>query len=156
MSPCIQSEMLKWWKNYISLCVFCSAEELHFATKLELCCAQAASAHPQGKQQGLKAALDQDSDYHALSALLAWGLHREQVLVVVRSGLLSLLFRTQSNSSSAIQFPCLSIAGPCINWPQSLPIQNIHPIKTEAECFLAKVLILQPLYMWHSHQIRCR
>lgn len=129
--------MLKWWKAYASLCVFCSAREFHFATKLQLCCAQAACVHPEAKQQGLKAALNQDGDYYAPSAFLAWGLHREQPCALVRSGLLPLLFRIQSSSSSLVQFPWLSTTSPCINWLQSLCIKNFHPIKTKACYFLA-------------------
>lgn len=156
MPPCIWSKMLKWWKVYASLCVFCSARELRFATKLQLCCAQAACVRPEARQQGLKAALDQDGDYYAPSALLARGLHREQALALVRPGLLPLLFGIQSSSSSIVQFPWLSVTSPCANWPQSLLIQNFHPIKTKGCCCLAEVLILQPLYMWHSHWIWCR
>lgn len=101
MPPCIWSKMLKRWKAYASLCMFCSARELRFATKLQLRCAQAACVRPEARQQGLKAALDQDGDYCAPSALLARGLHREQALALVRSGLLPLLFRIQSSSSSS-------------------------------------------------------
>lgn len=131
--------------------MFCGARELHFASKLQLHCAQAACMHPEARQRALKAALDEDSVYYAPSALLARGLHKEQALPLVRSGLLPLLFRIQSSSSSIVQFPWLSMTSPCINWLQSLCTQKFHPIKTEACCFLAEVVILQYLYMWHSH-----
>lgn len=58
--------------------MFCSVGELCFATRLQLCCAQTACTYPEARQQGLKAALDRDGDYYTPSALLAWGLHREQ------------------------------------------------------------------------------
>lgn len=122
MLPCVWSKTLERWKAYASLCIFCSARELCFATQSQLCCAEAACAHPEARQQGLKAALDQDGDYYAPSALLARGLHREQALALVRSRLLPLLFRIRSSGSSIAQFPWLSMSSPCINWLQSLCI----------------------------------
>jgi len=67
------------------LCVcFAVSGNLAFATKLQLCCAQGACTHPEARQQGLKAVLDQDSDYYAPPALLARGSHREQAFALVR------------------------------------------------------------------------
>lgn len=99
----------------------------------------------------LESSLGSHGDCYTPPASLAPGLHREQALALVRSEPLPLLFRIQPSNSSSEQFPWLSLTCHCINWLQSLSIQNFCPIKTKTWCFLAEALILQPLYLWHSH-----
>lgn len=118
--PYIWSEMLRWWKAHASLCVFCSARELRSAAPVQLSCAQAACS------QAWNSPGSHREFYTHTSASLAPGLHKEQAFALVRSEPLPLLFRIQPSNSSCVQFPWLPLTCHCINWLQSLSIQNFE------------------------------
>lgn len=120
--PYIWSEMLRWWKAYSSVCVCvcvlqCQGISLCSPSAAELStgCPSAARLGSSPGSQGI---------LHT-SAPLAPGLHREQALALVRSEPLLWLFRIQHGNSSWAVYNCLPLTCRCINWLQSLSIQNL-------------------------------
>lgn len=153
--PCRQSGLKCWsGERLLLLCIYLAVQRNYTLQPNLSSAVHKDSAHTQAKQQAWK----QTWLKWRLSQLSHSSLKvcREQVLTLVRSGLLPLLLEfslavSPWYSSHGSPQLVLSLIGPS---PSVFKTSTL--INTEACCFLAKVLTLQPLYMWHSHWIGCR